>query len=304
METWGTGIFLGALLTLVLLAVGLSGRYRGLRDWVRNWPVHHLPGGIELPAMLPLPRVPRPRLRRRRPDLPPLIGIREVPVTVWAGAGVCVLAGFLNYQLFTIGPAVGWTMAVICLVFGPRTYRLDRITAEAFDKCEPICLFEKHAARNKTRWRSLLKSFGLAIDYTYSDLARAGTRKTKWIRLRLAPRWSLWPQVDHVTAVGVRIPTRVQVSQVVDLLRAALAEDFFNLPADELTQKVRRRLRKTWVWYAVPAGGPGETEERPTYADQAAYLNGPDPWDQAYADGDANIDPTVPELPRVEPRAS
>jgi hypothetical protein len=251
------------------------------------------------PARLP----PFPRFRRRRPQLPPMIDLAEVPPTTWGGIAATIFAAVIAYQSFPLGQALGFTMAVMAIVFGPRTYRLDRLTAAAYDLVEgdpPILNIEKWEARRKNWWRSRLKSLGMAIDYTYSDLARTAARKSKWVKLELRPRWTLWPREEHVTAVRVRIPPRVQIKRVEVLLAEALAE-FFNCEVEDLSVTVTRQLRKNWLRFSPDTTLVDEAtveEERPTYADRARYVTVPaDKWVEV-PDHTAPI-PTIPEDERA-----
>jgi hypothetical protein len=188
--------------------------------------------------------------------------------------------------------AAGWglpwprALAVAALagvvLLGPRMVLMERFVGAAYDLAEPICEFESWEGRRKNRWRSQLQTFGVQMDYDFSTLARAGTRKSKWISLRLEPWFSLWPQEGHVKAITVRLPSWTPVDklirQVLELpngevvvyeggtvrqeLRKVFAVEYFQIPVDQLDVTVQRRLRRVRLTFTpqpapTPAAGGG-----------------------------------------------
>jgi hypothetical protein len=148
----------------------------------------------------------------------------------------------------------------------PSLWRHYQWVAAAYDKCEPVCHFEQAQARSSSWWRSLLKVPGLRIDYTYSSLARAGTRKTKWVRLTVRPWWVPWPQRRHIRRCRVRIPGGELLKHVVPKLLPAIAE-FFDVEERQLQVSVKRGLRRTWVTFQPTVPSAARADDRPRYAD-------------------------------------
>ncbi len=220
-----------------------------------------------------------PNLRRFRPRRPTAAPgpVLDVPLTAWAAIAGTLTLGWVFVGWFGWEHGAGATLALATLIWGPRTWRMDRFVAAAYDLMEgdpPICNFEKAEARRRNWWRARLKTWGVEIDYTYSDLSRAPTRKTKWIRLELFPgrRWSLWMRFEDIRSMVVRIPPRTQVATIIDRMLEAAAE-FFGVEPIQIDYQVLRRLRRMRVRFTpvVATTAP----ERRAYGEVNNRPNGP-----------------------------
>lgn len=204
-------------------------------------------------------------IRPRRPTEPPgpLWGVPLTAVVAICGTAVAtvVMVAAFGWQL---GAGLGLLLAAC--VWGPRMWQMDRFVAAAYDLMEgdpPICNFEKAEARRRNWWRARLKSFGIEIDYTYSDLARAPTRKGKWITLEVVAgrRWSLWMRFTDLKAMVVRIPPRTQVATILPRMIDAAAE-FFGVDPIQIETTILRRLRRMRVRFTPTVATTAPTQRR------------------------------------------
>ncbi len=135
-------------------------------------------------------------------------------------------------------------------VLAPREWRLRAFTAAAFHRVDPVIGADAWENYRSSRWRAGARKAGVAIDFSFRPEGRTAARMRKYVRLDLHPKLSLWPQLEHIAAVTVRVPPRKTLAEVQGPLAERIA-DLFAVGVEQVEVSVRRGRLRTWVTWVT-----------------------------------------------------